>query len=165
MSQNLFAIIIIFLINFSFAFSLSSPIYVSQYKNYNFDLDNSLKYIICYFINIKNITNSEIVFRFSNAPKYSTKFFLYYSKEDVSKNIDSLISYNEKTGEFFNSIYSTSLDKLDKMNYEIILNSNNLDAKYLLPGYFYTVISLISNDAKAEYSSEFFLFNFSSSKH
>ena len=73
-----------------------------------------------------------------------------------SQNIDNLITYNKNTGEFYNFIYSTSLDKLDKMNYEVVLNSDNCDIKYLLQGYFYAVISIVSDKPESEYTGEFF---------
>ena len=38
------------------------------------------------------------------------------------------------------------------------MNSDNFDVKYLLPGYFYAVISIVSKEGKAEYSSDIVLF-------
>ena len=162
MSQNILAKIVISLIvmmNFSSSLSLTPPISTLPYKNYTFHLDESSKYIIYSFKSEKNITDYELVFRFSQVPKYSTKFFVYYSQNDISSNIDTLISYNQESGEFFNSIYSTSLDQLNKMNYEVVLNSSNCDPNYLKPGYFYAVISIVSEGTKPEYSSGFVVFN------
>ena len=159
MSQNIFSKILILILNFSFSLSLIPPISTIEHKIYTINLNSSSKYIIYSYQSKYDIsTKYDIVFHFSKVPKYSTKFFVYYSKEDVSKNIDNLISYDPKTGEFYNFIYSTSLDNLDKMNYEVVLNSDYCDVKYLLQGYFYAVISIVSDKPESEYTSEFFLF-------
>ena len=158
MSKNIFLLIFILIINFGFSFSLIPPISLIKHKTYTFSLNSTSKYIIYSYRNKDNISDYDVVFRFSKVPKYSTKFFLYYSQYDVSTNIEEIINYDQNPGEFYNSIYSTSLNELDKMNYEIVLNSNNFNVKYLLPGYFYAVISIVSNDVKSEYTSEFVLF-------
>ena len=162
MSQNILSTIVISLIvmmNFSSSFSLTTPIPALAYKNYTFHLDESSKYIIYSFKSEEDITNYELVFRINQAPTYSTKFFVYYSQNDISSSIDSIITYDQGTGEFFNSIYSTSLDQLKKMNYEVVLNSSNCDAKNLKPGYFYAVISIVSDGTEPEYASGFVVFN------
>ena len=161
MSQNLFSnfVILVIMLDFSLSLSLNPPITTSPHKIYTFNLTESSKYIIYSFKNEDDITDYDMVFRFSNKPIYSTKFFIYYSQNDVSNRIDDLISYDQETGEFFNSIYSTSLDQIDKMNYEVVLNSSNCNVKNLKPGYFYAVISIVSDGSDPEYTSEFVLFN------
>ena len=77
----------------------------------------------------------------------------------ISSSIDDLITYDQGTGEFFNSIYSTSLDLLNKMNYEVVMNSSNCDTNYLKPGYFYAVISIVSDGTEPEYIGGFVIFN------
>ena len=159
MSQTLFSkivILAIMVLNFSLSLSLTPPISTIPHTIYTFNLIESSKYIIYSFKNEDDITDYDMVFRFSNKPKYSTKFFVYYSQNDVSNRIDDLISYDQESGEFFNSIYSTSLDQIDKMNYEVVLNSDNCDIKYLLQGYFYAVISNVSDKPESEYTGEFF---------
>ena len=145
MSQNLFSkivILAIMVLNFSLSLSLTPPISTIPHTIYTFNLIESSKYIIYSFKNEEDITDYDMVFRFSNKPKYSTKFFVYYSQNDVSNRIDDLISYDQESGEFFNSIYSISLDQIDKMNYEVVLNSSNCNTNNLKPGYFYAVISI-----------------------
>ena len=162
MSQYLFSKIVtltIIILNFSLSFSLTPPISTTQHTVNTFNLTENSKYIIYSFKNEDDITKYDIVFRFSKIPLYSTKFFVYYSKNDVSDKIDDLISYDQETGEFFNSIYSTSLDQIDKMNYEIVLNSDNSNTNYLKPGYYYAVISIVSDGTDPEYTGEFVIFN------
>ena len=162
MSQKTFSkivILTIIMINFSFSFSLIPPIPITQHKIYTFNLNKFSKYIIYSFKNEDDISKYDLVFRFSTIPTYSTKFFIYYSQNDVSNRIDDLISYDQESGEFFNSIYSTSLDQIDKMNYEVVLNSSNCNTNNLKPGYFYAVISIVSDGTDPEYASEFVLFN------
>ena len=162
MSQNLISRIVvlaIILLNFSLSLSLNPPISTSPHTIYTFSLTESSKYIIYSFKNVHDITNYDMVFRFNNTPIYSTKFFIYYSQNDVSNRIDDLISYDQETGEFFNSIYSTSLDQIDKINYEVVLNSDNCNPTNLKPGYFYAVISIVSEGSDPEYTGEFVLFN------
>ena len=79
MSQYIFLLIFIFLINFGFSFSLIPPISLIKHKTYTFSLNSTSKYIIYSYRNRDNISDYDVVFRFSNVPKYSTKFFLYYS--------------------------------------------------------------------------------------
>ena len=162
MSQNLLSkivILAIMVLNFSLSLSLTPPISTIPHTIYTFNLIESSKYIIYSFKNEEDITDYDMVFRFSNKPKYSTKFFVYYSQNDVSNRIDDLISYDQESGEFFNSIYRTSLDQIDKMNYEVVLNSSNCNTNNLKPGYFYAVISIVSDGTDPEYTSEFVLFN------
>ena len=93
MSQNLFSKIVtltIIILNFSLSFSLTPPISTDQHTVYTFNLTENSKYIIYSFKNKDDITNYDIVFRFSKIPLYSTKFFLYYSKNDVSDKIDGI---------------------------------------------------------------------------
>ena len=162
MSQKNFlkiVILTIIMINFSFSFSLIPPIPITQHKIYTFNLNKFSKYIIYSFKNDDDITNYDIVYRFSEIPKYKTKLFVYYSKNDVSNRIDELISYDKETGEFFNSFYNTSLDQLNKKSYEVVLNSGNCKVENLKPGYFYAVISFVTDGTEPEYTSEFVLFN------
>ena len=94
MSQNLFsrfAILAVILLNFSLSLSLNPPISTSQHTIYTFNLTESSKYIIYSFKNELDITNYDMVFRFSNKPIYSTKFFLYYSQNDVSNSMQLLV--------------------------------------------------------------------------
>ena len=74
MSQNILSTIVISLIvmmNFSSSLSLTPPIPALAYKNYTFHLDESSKYIIYSFKSEEDITNYELVFRFSQIQTYS----------------------------------------------------------------------------------------------
>ena len=74
MSQNILSTIVISLIvmmNFSFSLCLTPPISALPYKNNLFHLDESSKYIIYSFKSEEDITNYELVFRFSQIQTYS----------------------------------------------------------------------------------------------
>lgn len=158
--QNIFSnlCILLFLIhNISFSFDLT-PIPIEFYKTYSFSLEEYSKFIIYSFQNDMD-PKEELIFRFSKSPDYDSKLFLYYSENDVSQNIDTLIKCNPYTGEFFESFYSTSLRFLYRNNYEAVVNSGNTDIKYILPGYIYAVISIVSTASYPKYKSEIVIYN------
>ena len=75
------------------------------HKTYSFSLKEPSKFIIYSFKNDMD-NNDELVFSFSNIPNDETMLYLYYSINDISDNIESLISCNPYTGEFFGSFYN-----------------------------------------------------------
>ena len=162
MSQKILSqiiIIILAIINISLSLQLTPPIQAKSHTVYTFNLTAESKYIIYSFKNDDDIADYEIVFRFNTVPKYSSKFFVYYSQNDISDRMEDLITYDPETGEFSDSIYSLSLNSIDQINYEIALNSSNCNSQYLKPGYFYAVISIVSTGSGPEYSGEFVVFN------
>ena len=147
-------IFIIFMIDISFSFSLLAPIPITLGNNYTFTLKESTKYVIYFFKNEMS-TNNNLVLHFNNTPTYDIKLFLYFSETNESQNIESIIKYNNQTGIFFDAFYSTNLNILKDMNYEIILNSSNCGIQCFTSGYIYAVIGIFSTDINSEFTSEF----------
>ena len=103
-------IFIFFLPYFSLTYSLKvNP--VLFHKTYSFSLKEPSKFIIYSFKNDMD-NNYELIFSFSEIPKVETKLYLYYSENDIADNIESLISCNPYTGEFFGSFFSFQLKRM-----------------------------------------------------
>ena len=158
--QNIFSIIFIlslFIPDFSISSSLT-PISVIFHKGYDFSLNEFSKFVVYSFKNEMDI-DDDLVFRFDSFPKFSSKLYLYFSENDVSQNIETLISCNPYTGEFFGSFYNIDISEEKVNNYEIVVNSNECDSQYLISGYIYVVISLVSLEENPEYKSQIKIYN------
>ena len=97
MSQKILSqiiIIILAIINISLSLQLTPPIQAKSHTVYTFNLTAESKYIIYSFKNDDDIADYEIVFRFNTVPKYSSKFFVYYSQNDISDRMEDLITYD-----------------------------------------------------------------------
>ena len=149
--------IIVLATSFSLSFDLT-PIPIVFYKYYSFSLYEKSKFVIYSFKNEMD-PDHELIFRFTKEAFDASKLFLYFSENDVSQNIESLINFNPYTGEFFGSFYSYYLNSISRTNYEIIINSDKCDKKYLMPGYIYAVISCVSTRENPYYSGDILIFN------
>ena len=159
MSSHTNFLLVILIGNFSFLFCLLPPIPVLPYTEYSFHLNDSSKYIIYSYYNKKDSTDAELVFRFYSAPTEDTKLFLYYSINDVSDNINSLIKYLPVYNQFSSSFYNINLkNDLSSDNVELVLNSNKCDNKYLKPGFIYAVVCITSK-VISKYESTFVVFS------
>ena len=130
-----------------------TPIPINFRETYSFSLEEPSKFIIFYFQNDMDST-SELFFRFNNRPYYGLTLYLYFSVNDVSDNIESLISCNPYTGQFFGSFYNSFIDDKD-----IIIEGSEFDDKYLRPGYIYAVISITSTRPNPYYNGELLIYN------
>ena len=126
------------------------------HKTYSFSLKEPSKFTIYSFKNDMD-NDDDLVFSFSKIPNDETILYLYYSINDISDNIESLISCNPYTGEFFGSFYNFQLKSMS--NSEVVVNSNKCDGQYLMPGYIYAVISIVATTENPEYSSELIIYN------
>ena len=154
-------ILMLFMLNFSQINSLTvNPI--QFHKTYSFDLKESSKFVIYSFKNDMNIDDT-LIFRFLESPKklVSVKVYLYFSLNDVSDSIDNLIKCNPYTGEFFGSFFNFYLYKMydDFPEFEEVIGSHNCESQYLMPGYIYAAISIVSIREYEHYSSKLIVFN------
>ena len=148
-------VLIIVIPNFFISFNFN-PIPIHFHRNYSFSLNEYSRFIIYSFRNEMNI-DDDLVFRFGETPNYSSKLYLYFSVNDVSENIETLINCNPYTGEFFGSFYNIVIDRIS--NNEVVINSNKCDNQYLIPGYIYAVISIVSISENPEYKSNLIIYN------
>ena len=159
--QNIFyklSILILLISNFSFSFDFT-PIPILFHKYYSFSLNEYSKFIIYSFKNDMD-PEYELIFRFSEIPRYESKLYLYFSEIDISQNLETLIKCNPYTGEFFESFYNINIGRIRYTNNnEIILNSNNCQSQYLMPGYIFAVISIVSISKNPVYTSNIMIYN------
>lgn len=158
--ENIFSklcILIILTANFSSSIVLT-PIPVTFHKTYSFNLNEYSKFIIYSFKNDMD-PNYKLIFRFSSIPYYSSQLYLYYSENDISENIGTLISCNPYTGEFFGSFCSVNIENSIYRNHELVLDSYKCESQYLMTGYIYAVISIVSVKENSRFVSDLVIYN------
>ena len=154
----------LFLLNISLfsliSCALKAPIRLKPHERNFFDLTANSRYVIYSFENNMPDDSYDLIILLSKNPR-DVGLYVYYSETDVSENLESIINYNENTGQFYGEKYASYLTNLNDYANVAILNKNTIgnSADFLKPGFIYVVINIMSFTYTKEFYDWFYIYN------